>query len=148
MPFDFKVGRFTNARGLETAIEGVGNQVLKSADIQAARLKGAFVFGGHANRGGEQWAPWSARYAKQARKRGQRFVLLRTGAMRASIGARVIDLSGPNYTVAIESTPFYSEYMQNGTSTIPARPFLVMTTQDAQAFNNRMTVWLDKALNG
>lgn len=148
MAFDFKVGKFVNAVGLEHALDRAGPQLLKAADVHAAKLKAAFVFGGHANRGGEQWQPWSRAYALDAARRGQRYILLRTGAMRAGIGARVIAMTGPHYVVKIDTAPFYAPTHQRGSGNIPARPFLVVTDQDSQAFAKRISEWEDEALNG
>lgn len=155
MAYDFKIGKFINGVGLEKALAGVDHAVLAAADVQAARLKGAFVFGGHGNRGGEQWQPWSSSYAKQAaheartgRRHPSLMILYRTGQMRASIGPRVISASGPEHVINIEASPSYSSIHQYGAGRVPARPFLVVTSQDQQVFDTRLGSWLREALNG
>lgn len=153
--FDFKIGKFINGAGLDRALDRVGAEALRAADVQAARLKGAFVAGGHGNRGGEQWQPWSASYARQAaaqaaagKRHGGMMMLYKTGQMRASIGARVVSAAKPTHVLHIEALPAYSSVHQNGSGRVPARPFLVMTGQDQQVFDSRLAAWLTKALNG
>lgn len=154
MAFEFKIGKFLNAEGLGGALDNMGQAVLRAADVHAGVLKGAMISGGHGNRGGEQWAPWSPRYAakvaKMKRSEHRGFLLYKTGALRKSIGSRVINLSGPEYKVGVGSEVWYASTHQHGSPAqhIPARPIAVMTASDQTSFDKRVVAWADEKVNG
>ena len=71
---------------------------------------------------GVKWAPWASSTARARRKEGSAGtgLLLRTGALRDSINYEVQG----NMKVVIKTDLPYAQYIQNGTSKMPARPFL------------------------
>jgi phage gpG-like protein len=70
---------------------------------------------------GKKWAPWakSTRKARQKEGSAGSGLLLRTGALRDSIRYEV-----QGQKVSVKTDLSYAQYLQNGTSRMPARPFL------------------------
>lgn len=147
MAYEFKIGRFTQGEGLETALDNHGSIVAATALQHVGTLKGAFMVGGHGARGGEQWTPWSRRYAIDRAFRGKTHILIDTGAMRHSIYAGQPS-PGPRVVVLIGTNIEYAHKHQYGTMMIPQRPFLVTTSVDKENIAGRIARWATVALNG
>ena len=73
---------------------------------------------------GQPWAPWSMATIRANAGRGGS-LLFRTGALHNSIKYRLSE-----HTLTVYSNTGYSSYLQNGTSKMPARPFLGWTEND------------------
>ena len=90
---------------------------------------------------GRKWKPWASSTAKARRKEGSSGtgLLLRTGALRDSIEYEV---QGPK--VVIRSRSSYAEFLQNGTSRMPARPFLGTGPREEREMKRIWNQWIEK----
>jgi phage virion morphogenesis protein len=84
---------------------------------------------------GVPWAPWSESYAKT--RNGNQSLLMSRGQMLKRLSYRVTTST----TVEVGSRMKYSGYMQDGTKKIPARPFLGMSTDDANDILIAIEAW-------
>lgn len=123
MAYEFVVGKFQQGEGLEGALANAQQIVLAAALAQVGALKSAFLVGGHGDRGGEQWAPWSPKYARERARKGRSNILVDKGILRNSLHAGQ-PTPGPNYTVMIGTNVHYAKVHQFGFSdTIKRRAF-------------------------
>ncbi|MCZ7608500.1 MAG: hypothetical protein M5U25_21145 [Planctomycetota bacterium] len=88
------------------------------AGKQLARLRGAFLTGGHHTHGGERWVTLDP-------ATGTRTPLVLTGSLMEATFARVSGL-----VVHIGNSSPIAIYHQNGTRSIPKRPIVVVTRSD------------------
>lgn len=87
---------------------------------------------------GTKWQPWASSTAKARRKEGSAGtgLLLRTGSLRDSI---TYTIQGPK--VVIKSNSRYAQYIQNGTSKMPARPFLGFGAKEQKELDSIWKRW-------
>ena len=90
---------------------------------------------------GKKWAPWASATRKARRKEGSAGtgLLLRTGALRDSI---TYEVQG-NMKVAVKTDNPYAGYLQNGTSKMPARPFLGFGRVEEREMQQIWKKWMD-----
>lgn len=143
MSYDFFLGPHINGVGLQSALDNMHVPLGRLAREQVANVRRAFRSGGNAIRGGDQWAPWSKRYAADRAKRGKTHILVDTGRLRASIRGRV-----RHDSIVLQTPVEYADYHQFGTRHMPARPFLVFTRRDRSHFAARMAHWFRRKVNG
>lgn len=115
MAYEFTIGKFHQGEGLESALANPGQIVQAVALAQVGTLKSAFLVGGHGDRGGEQWAPWSAKYALNRARKGRSKVLIDKGILRNSVHTTQ-PTPGPDYVVTIGSNVPYAKAHQFGFS--------------------------------
>lgn len=99
-------------------------QVIRSSIEENFRVGGRF---GNANPWGggtERWAP------VKSDDPGKR-ILVDEADMLNSIDVRV-EILGGEIVISLISRPFYSRFHMEGTSRMPARPFLVLQDKDVQ----------------
>lgn len=91
---------------------------------------------------GPGWAPWAESYASQAEQTNAG-ILDRTGALRESTGDE------SNYVVISDTlawtgagAPGYWGFHQEGTSKMPARPFISLTPESEMAVLSIFSAWL------
>jgi phage gpG-like protein len=111
--FEFTIGKFQQGEGLENALANPEQIVNAVALAQVGTLKSAFLVGGHGDRGGEQWAPWSPKYARNRARKGRSKVLVDKGILRNSVHASQAT-PGPDYVVMIGSNVPYAKVHQFG----------------------------------
>lgn len=99
---------------------------------QIRRLKGAYAAGGHQRHGGRRWQPEEEPGLP---------MLVGSGAMRRSTKARV---RGTRVTL-INDSPI-AEFHQEGTSSLPKRPLIVVTMKDNRELHLKLKVGLERAL--
>lgn len=89
---------------------------------------------------GRKWAPWASSTARARRREGTAGsgLLFRTGQLSASIHYII---SGPK--VAVRTNLPYAKYLQNGTSRMPARPFLGTGPKEEQAMQSLWKKWIN-----
>ncbi len=90
---------------------------------------------------GDKWAPWASSTARARRKEGTAGtgLLLRTGKLRDSIEYEV---QGPK--VVVRSREQYAQYLQNGTSRMPARPFLGTGPREEKSMQSLWKKWINE----
>ena len=90
---------------------------------------------------GDKWAPWASSTARARRKEGTAGtgLLLRTGKLRDSIEYEV---QGPK--VVVRSRELYGQYLQNGTSRMPARPFLGTGPREEKSMQSLWKKWINE----
>lgn len=88
---------------------------------------------------GTPWAPWASSTAKARRRSGTAStgLLLNSGALDQSLGYKV---SGPK--VSVSTTSPYARYLQNGTSRMPARPFIGLGKVEERAIESIWKKWI------
>ncbi len=88
---------------------------------------------------GVRWKPWATSTAIARRREGTAGtgLLLRTGELRDSIEYTV---QGPKVSVSTRLP--YAQYLQNGSSRMPARPFLGMGKVERQIVQNVWNKWI------
>lgn len=115
----------------------LGRAVGRMSDLTPAMKRASVLMIGSVNQNFQRsgrpvpWRPLSPAYLK--RKVAQGYSpkpLIRTGLLRASIAEKV---SRTGFRVGT-SVP-YAKYHQLGTSSIPARPYLVFQRQDIEVIN-------------
>lgn len=114
MAYEFSVGQFPQAEGLESALDGISKPVQGAAQLHLAALMRAFREGGHKARGGQQWAPWSKSYAAQQAKRGRTQILADTGILRSSLNVQVSEPAKGDVRAVIGSNVRYAAAHQYG----------------------------------
>lgn len=115
MAYEFTIGKFQQGEGLEGALANAEQVVLAAALAQVGALKSAFLVGGHGDRGGEQWAPWSPKYARERARKGRSNILMDKGILRNSLHAGQ-PTPGPNHVVMIGTNVHYAKVHQFGFS--------------------------------
>lgn len=122
---------------LKTAPKTVMEQIAKDqvAEVQN-RIRSTKV-----DAEGRQWAPWSFATMRQRRREGtsSRGLLYRTGRLLNSIRYRISEK-----TLTIFSNLPYADFLQRGTSKMPARPFLGWTKDSLNRIKQQMTEALRK----
>lgn len=100
-------------------------QVIRTSIEDNFRVGGRFgndnVYGGGSNR----WAPISTRESQDPR------ILVDTADMLNSLDVRVEIFDG-KLLVTASVRPFYGRFHEEGTSRMPARPFLVIQDEDIE----------------
>jgi phage gpG-like protein len=97
---------------------------------QVRAFREAFLFGGHQTRGGQRWVERKRNYPHP--------LLLKTGALRRSLGRRPIRNRG----VALVADAEYAGFHQEGTKHLPARKIVDITDSDL----NKLTKLLKRNL--
>lgn len=90
---------------------------------------------------GQKWTPWSLGTLLARRKKGTaaRGLLFDSGNLSNSIQAQVLGDS-----VIVGASAKYASFLQNGTSNMPARPFVGISRQDEARINEILTAHLEK----
>jgi phage virion morphogenesis protein len=88
---------------------------------------------------GTPWAPWASSTARARRKAGTAGtgLLFNTGALDKSL---TYSVQGPK--VSVHSSSPYAQYLQNGTSRMPARPFLGIGKKEEALILDIWNKWL------
>ena len=111
--FRFYVGGRVDGAGIGQALNGIDRVVSVWATNQVRRIVQAFRRGGHGDRGGPQWAPWSPAYARNRAKKRRNNILVDTGVLRQSIHYRgTVDAGRINVTIG--SNLRYAKYHHYG----------------------------------
>ena len=120
-----KAGRIS-AKSKE-ALEQLGKE---EVDITRARIDT-----GKVTPDGTPWAPWSIATLRERTRTGTTAggLLHKTGALSQSIKYKL----NPNSLVISSDSP-YAQYLQNGTSNMPARPFLGWNQEAINNFRERL----------
>jgi phage virion morphogenesis protein len=100
-------------RGSLTALQKIGDQQVK---LTQQRIKS-----GKTSPDGQRWAPWAIATLRQRVREGTAGggLLNRTGQLANSIQYRISDK-----TLTVYTNTGYGRYLQYGTITMPARPFI------------------------
>jgi HK97 gp10 family phage protein len=88
---------------------------------------------------GRKWKPWATSTAQARRREGSAGsgLLFRTGELRDSIDYKV-----QGQKVVVQSDSPYGRYLQEGTSKMPARPFLGMGKSERKIIQDTWRKWL------
>ena len=82
----------------------------------------------------QPWAPWadSTRKARERKGNAALGLLVDSGTLLRSITSQVI---GSHHTVQIGTNVHYAEYLNNGTTKMPARPFIGISKRAQEGIN-------------
>ena len=144
-------GAFPLGIGISEALDHGQLQTIAAAQaqLQVGRIREAFRAGGHHRRGGTQWAPLRPRVVRRRARRGRTTILIDTGRLRNTIfGTAEVSHGayGASVTLRITAPAPYARFHQNGTATMPARPPLEFTTQDAAQIAESIKAQADRLL--
>lgn len=115
MIYRFTIGKFPNGQGLDKALDRLEIPLRKEAQLQVARLKGAFRVGGHQDHGGERWAPLAPSTIKRKEKMGKTNILIVTGELMRSIHGGVRVMSKGKFKIVTGTNDPKAPWHQNGT---------------------------------
>ena len=120
-----KAGRISAAS--EAALKELGEQ-----EVNIARER---IRTGKSSPDGTAWRPWSMATLRQRIREGTTAggLLYKTGALYNSIKWK---LTGKNLIIYSDSP--YGQYLQSGTSRMPARPFLGWSKEGLNNFRERL----------
>lgn len=84
---------------------------------------------------GSAWAPWARNYPKSGS------LLVRSGALGSSISGQAVGLEAH-----VVAPVFYASLHQDGTTKMPARPFLGLSAADEQQIVESIEAFLEDVL--
>lgn len=114
MALDFTVGIFKNGQGVSQSLSSVEKPIQAMGSLLVGRNMKAYSEGGHQSRGGTQWAPWSAAYARDRARKGRTKILVDSGILRNSLTFEVTNVTESSAELIVGTNVSYAAAHQDG----------------------------------